>query len=662
MVLTGSAAASLAVAQAQTTAPADPFDDDAFERSLPALEPDLPEPVVPELETPPPELDAELDAPLPSIAAVEAAPAIVVEDTSLPAIRYRVTLTGLREVGLEDRFEDLSALFDKGRRAENSAQITARAAEDAKLAERLLQSEGFYDATATALVGPLPDASGQLPVVISAVAGTRYTLGDISVTGASTGPTVLARSALGLRRGDPIVAAAIESAEARVALSLPEQGFPFAAVGARDILLDETTFTGDYRLAIDPGPRARFGVLRPDGDPVFDAEHLAIFPRFEAGQIYDARRVDDLRQALVATSLFATAAVEPVRTGVINADGTETVDLIVRQVKGPWRTLAGSAGYSTGQGIKLQGSWTHRNLFPPEGALIAEAIVGTQEQGAGVNFRRSNAGLRDRTFQIAGSFARQRFAAFDAETIAVSSSLARVSTPLWQKRWTYSGGVEIIATRETRFEATQAERVRSNYFIGALPLQLGHDRSNSLLDPTRGFRVNLRLSPEVQQRGGSADFDSYVSALVETSGYWSITEPLVLAARARIGAIVGTRRDAIAPSRRLYAGGGGSVRGFGYQALGPRDLNGDPIGGKSLTEFALEARYRFGSFGIVPFIDVGRIGESATPSLSDLRFGAGIGGRYYTNFGPMRIDVATPIGRRPGEPRVALYLSIGQAF
>lgn len=104
------------------------------------------------------------------------------------------------------------------------------------------------------------------------------------------------------------------------------------------------------------------------------------------------------------------------------------------------------------------------------------------------------------------------------------------------------------------------------------------------------------------------------------------------------------------------------MRGFGYQQLGPKDINGDPIGGRSLTEFALEARYRFGNYGIVPFLDGGRVGEGSTPGLRGMRYGVGIGARYYTNFGPFRLDVATPLGRRPGEAKVAVYISIGQAF
>ena len=136
----------------------------------------------------------------------------------------------------------------------------------------------------------------------------------------------------------------------------------------------------------------------------------------------------------------------------------------------------------------------------------------------------------------------------------------------------------------------------------------------------------------------------------------------MLAGGARFGTIQGIDRNDLAPSRRYYAGGGGSVRGFGYQELGPRAPDGRPVGGRSFNEFAVEARYRFGNFGIVPFLDAGQVYEESLPQLSRIRFGAGIGGRFYTNFGPMRLDIATPIARKPGESKVALYISIGQAF
>ncbi|WP_239025851.1 autotransporter assembly complex protein TamA [Sphingomonas paeninsulae] len=458
------------------------------------------------------------------------------------------------------------------------------------------------------------------------------------------------------------MAAAIEGAEAAVSLRLPQQGYPFVVVGPRDILLDDRQPVGDYTLPVDPGPRSSFGTLSTTGKTAFDAHHVAVLSRFKPGELYDNRRVEDLREAMVATGLLSSVAVEPVKTGRTGADGTEIVDLLVLQQAGPSKTLAGSAGYGTGEGFKLQASYTPRNLFPPEGALILDAIAGTQQQGAGVTFRRSNAGKRDKTVQATLRAEHDNFDAYEATTATLSGRISSDSTPIWQKRWTYAYGFELIASKEKRADPARLQD-DGTYFIAALPGQIGYDRSDNILNPTKGFRLLGRISPEFSQRanagGGTA---TYVRAQIDGSAYYPFSDSIVLAGRVRFATITGASSDAIAPSRRLYAGGGGSVRGYGYQELGPRDASNNPLGGRGLTEFAIEARYRFGDYGIVPFFDGGQVTNSSIPSFSNLRYGAGIGGRLYTNFGPLRVDVATPIARRPGESVITLYISIGQAF
>ena len=169
-----------------------------------------------------------------------------------------------------------------------------------------------------------------------------------------------------------------------------------------------------------------------------------------------------------------------------------------------------------------------------------------------------------------------------------------------------------------------------------------------------------RFSPELSLQGGAF---GYSRVQIDGSFYQPVTPKVVVAGRVRLGTIVGASRDQIAPSRRFYAGGGGSVRGYGYQRVGPRDpVFNDPIGGRSLAEFALEARVRFGNWGIVPFLDAGNISTSPLPRLDNLQVGAGVGVRYHTRFGPIRVDVGTPLNPRPGDGRVAVYVSLGQAF
>jgi len=599
--------------------------------------------------------------------------AVAATDTDPPEIRYDTELRGLEEVGLADEFNSLSALKEGGGKAANATQVQARAREDEALAVRLMKSLGYYDATAIGSIVQTPPAGAEggrparLRALVSATSGRLYKLSSIDIQAGPVVPTDLLTRNLPLKVGDPIEAARIQGAEANLNLVLPQQGYPFVKVGERDILLEDQSPnpTGAYTLPVDTGPRSSFGQLTTEGDPVFGLDHLNVFPRFKAGELYDQRLRDDLRDALVATGLFSSVAVEPQRTGRTNPDGTEAVDLLVRQTKGPARTLAGQAGFSTGQGLTLEGSWTHRNLFPPEGALIVNGIAGTQQQGLGATFRRMNAGKRDRTFQLIASATRNNYDAYEALTGTVGARWSYDSTPIWQKKFTYSYGGELIGTSEVAFDpdfdyffGRGAER-RRTYFIAALPGQAMWDQSDSLLNPTKGYRLKINASPETSVRGGVRP---YIRTMIEGTAYYPIGQSLVIAGRARAGSIQGIERDDLAPSRRYYGGGGGSVRGYGFQRLGPFDPNGNPIGGRSLNEFAVEARYRFGNFGIVPFFDAGNSYESSTPRLSDLRYGVGIGGRFYTNFGPFRVDIATPLNPRPGDGKVALYLSIGQAF
>lgn len=641
-------------------APLEPVQD--FNK--PPVQPASPSAVTEQIESfPSPAAEApEFAQPLTPLAEFKVTPVKIegTKDEKVTSIRYATVVEGLDAIGLDDRFKDLSALEDGDGKAVNATMVAARAREDEKLAVRLMQSLGYYDGTAISTIDQNPRNSGNLRATITATPGKLYRLGEVRVDAGPTVPAGLADRELNLNPGDPIQAERVQGAEANVSLRLPQQGYPFVKVGERDILLDEETQLGDYTLPVELGPRSVFGEIVTEGRrPVFETDHLNILRRYKPGQLYDSRAVDDLREALIATSLFSTVGVEPVRTGKPGPDGTEVVDLRVTQNAGRPRTLAGEVGFSTGQGFRAEGSWTHRNFFPPEGALIGSAVLGTQEQGISGTFRRSNAGQRDRTFQIQAAINHSDYAAFESYTGTLGVRWSRDSTPIWQKRWTYFYGAEIVGSNEDQFNFNKGARDRGTWLIAALPTFVGFDTSDNLLNPTRGFRLKANVSPEASVRGAARP---YARIMLEGTYYQPVSSSIVIAGRARAGSIPGIARNDLPPSRRYYAGGGGSVRGFGYQELGPRSPDGRPVGGRSLNEFALEARYRFGNYGIVPFIDAGQVYEGLYPTGKNMRFGAGIGGRLYTNFGPLRVDVATPIGRKPGESKIALYISIGQAF
>lgn len=650
--------------------------DDQFRDALPPLDPNVYAPLPPLDPAAPafppvpgpvedaPLGDPALSEPLPPLSSFSTEPigaqpaASDAEGETVQRVRYTLIVEGMQDTGLEGRFRDLSALDDAEGEAVNGAMIAARTEEDKLLLVRLLRSEGYYDAAVTSTIEQLPGEEGRLRVTLTVAAGSRYNFGTIVIAGPDTDPPGRAREFLPLTTGHPIRAADVEAAEANVLLRLPQEGYPFPELGLRDIVLDPDTHVGDYNLPLNPGPRARFGGFYTQGDLAFDDRHVGVLARFRRGELYDRRKVDDLREAMVSTRLFSTVSAEPVLSLETAEDGLQYVNILVQQDAGPARSLALSAGFSTGEGVRLEGAWEHRNLFPPEGALRIAAIAGTKEQNLSIRFRRNNWGLRDRVLLFQLDAGRRDFAAFQGYTARLYGLVSRESTPIWQKRWTYAYGAELLATNENRTGNAQVS-LSDAYYIGGLIGQIGYDRSNSLLDATRGFRLTARVNPEASLRNGS---NFYIRNLIDGSAYYPVSEQLTIAGRVRFGSIVGTDRDNLAPSRRLYAGGGGSVRGFGFQELGPKDLNNVPLGGRSLFEFSLESRYRFGNYGVVGFIDGGQVYETQYPTFDSMRFGVGIGGRVYTNFGPVRVDLATPIARRAGESWLSVYVSIGQAF
>lgn len=612
-----------------------------------------------------PDLNAALSDPLQPLASDPAAgtpppQAVAVVASEQAAVtgvtRYRFRIEGIDAVAtslLRERFAAISALDQHDGQTANAAQLDRRARQDGELLVGLLRSEGYYDARVSTRIEP-----GTEPVVVlTAEPGVQYHFAEVTVTGLSAtgGHEAALRDAFGVQVGDPADSDRVATAEASLRAQLARQPYPFAAVTPSAITVDRAAHTASLVLAIDPGSERRFGRIVTAGThPVFGPDHIQDIARFVPGQPFEQPGLVDLRRALIQTGLVSTVDVRP-----IEGQAPGTVDVQVTTAPAPPRTIAGEVGYGTGEGARAEVSWTHRNLFPPEGALTLRGVLGTQEQLAGVVFRRNNAGARDRIFTVQAAASNVTRDAYQATSFSLAGTIERQTNIFFQKRWTWSLGGELVASDERDVIASTGQPRRRTYFIAALPNAIGYDGSDDLLNPTRGFRLGARVSPELSLEGSAF---GYARVQLDASAYHSFGG-VVLAGRARLGTIAGAPRDAIAPSRRFYAGGGASVRGYGYQDIGPRDPDNDPIGGRSLAEVAVEARVPlFGNFGLVPFLDAGNIYTQELPDFSGLRLGTGLGLRYYSSFGPIRIDVGTPINPQPGDPRLAVYVSLGQAF
>jgi len=575
--------------------------------------------------------------------------------------QYAITISGLERIGnaeaLVKAFEKQSALYEGRRDTANAAQIQRRSESDSELLAELLRSQGYYDA----IVEPAVEPEGQiLRVTLAADSGQQYRFRTVELPGLEVaGPDAEAlRRSFSVKPGDPVIAEDVIAADLALKVALGEEGFALAELGEQQIVVDHQTHLASLVLPVQPGPVAHFGTIRVSGRPPFSARHIADMARFKTGDRFERDKVDDLRRALIATGLVASADVN-----VVPVPDHGTVDLDVNLMPAPRHTIAGELGYGTGEGIKLEGSWQDRNFVNPEGALTLRGIGGTREQLAGVEFRRNNFGRRDRIFDLQLSASHTRFDAYEAKTIRLLASLERQSNIIWRKRWTWGVATELLATDERGVFNDPLVKETKTFLITALPASVGYDGTDDLLDPTRGFRASFHLSPEISAKSGSF---AYARGQVDASAYYPVNSRTVLAGRVRFGSILGADASSIAPSRRFYSGGGGSVRGYGYQRVGPRDFENDPVGGKTLTEFSLEARFRLnafgGNFGLVPFFDGGSLTNKVTPDFNRWQFGAGLGVRYYSSFGPIRIDVGTPINPREGDGRIAVAVSLGQAF
>ena len=270
-------------------------------------------------------------------------------------------------------------------------------------------------------------------------------------------------AAFGIKAGDAVVAQQVIDAGVALQVALGERGFATAKVGEQDIVVDHEVQTARLVLPVTPGPIARFGQISVTGEPPFSSRHVQRIARFKPGDRYEQSEVADLRRALIATGLISS-----VELNQVPRDEGQVIDLAVKLEPAPMRTIAGEVGYGTGEGIRAEASWQHRNMFNPEGALTLRGVIGTQEQLGAVIFRRNNWLRRDQVLNAQALASHVDRDAYEAKTLSLSGGFERQSNFIWQKKWTWSLGAELVATDERDTIEATGEPRRRTFFIGAL--------------------------------------------------------------------------------------------------------------------------------------------------------------------------------------------------
>ena len=450
-------------------------------------------------------------------------------------------------------------------------------------------------------------------------------------------------TAITLGSGVAYKATDILNAEQDGLAALHEAGWPDAVGLERSITVDHATREVAVSLNFAPGIFSRTGEIALVSEG-WNPQFIQGLSPLEAGQPLRRSRLNEYR-----SRLNALEGVSGTRLTLETPDerGVRSVGITLEPA--PRNAIEVALSYSTSEGGGATASWDRRNLLGEDQSLTVEAQLQTLTQGVSGSLAFPHWRRYGQTLRLNAGVISEETDAFDQQEISLGFNLNRALRTHLQ----YAIGSEVDFSR-----VTNTQGVTDTISVEA-GLGLTLDRRDDPLEPTEGFRARAELVPTMSF--GDTD-GQYIRIETGGSAYWQVTDSWVLAARTRLGSLVGASLGDIPADHRFYSGGGGSVRGFDYQSLGPL-ADGLPSGGLSVAEAGLEMRWRDTSrWGGVVFIEAGAAGEDTVPTVEDVRAAIGIGARYYLDFAPVRIDLATPLDRRDGESAVHLYFSIGQAF
>jgi translocation and assembly module TamA len=514
-----------------------------------------------------------------------------------------------------------------------------------------LRSEGYYGATVTP---EARDEPAEARIVIAA--GPRFSFDAPQIGYAGERPDPQADFAVGqaiaaINAGAPARTEVVLTAEAAALTALQNAGYADAAIGPRRVVVDHATRRVSAEFSFDAGARARLGAVRAEPADLFRPSYIARLRNWDDGDIYTPEALSRLRRDLSSTGAVSLAAT---RLGPVNPDGTRDVIIDVE----PARRNAYEVGvaYSTTEGVGIEAEWTRRNFTRRADSLTVGVTLAQLQQGVSANWARPHAFRLGHTLNIGIGAEHEDIEAYTRQGVALYASVD--ASPRLKLGTSY--GLRLSADQ---FDETSGSIRNAVVLSGFAAVR--NDTTDQRLDARDGSIVELRVEPSVSTGDESLGF---VRGIADGRVYESFGESnrLTLAARMRAGwleAVSGDPND-VPPNQRFYAGGGGSVRGYEYNSIYPRerDLLGLTPGGQGLLEGSAEVRYRFNErWGAVAFVDGGNAFDDWSDA-GDLRWGVGAGVRYDVGFAPLRLDVAVPLDPEEAGADYAVYISLGQAF
>jgi translocation and assembly module TamA len=590
------------------------------------------------------------------VLAVAAAAAICVVAIGEPALaaQPRAQIEGQLDSALRARI--VTAIGEADRPINNRFEARRRARDAAEAAMAVLRSEGYYASEVTPEVG-----EGDTPTPrISITTGPRFELAAPKLEWVGDPPAsadqAKAASRIDLTVGAPGRAADVVAAEGRIVAALQQAGYADAKADRRQVVVDHATRTVQPTYRIAAGPLVRLGGIELTSKGRTNPLWVKGLAPWKSGQIYDPEMVAELERRLRDPGTYDQVTVSLAPADKTTADGLRPV--VVSLAERKRRQLEVGASYATVEGFGADVRWTRFNTLGRADTLALFARASNVDSRVGVTLSLPHWGRPAQTLSFDGEVYHQNTPAFDQTGVTTRADV--------QRRYGKTSYISVGTSAD--FSRTNELRIGTLTPLGreiatfALHGTGYLDRSDDPLDPRRGWRLFAVGEPTLLVGNGTLP---YLRLQVQGTGYVPLGRDArtVLAGRVRVGTILdGTVQD-IPASQRFYAGGGGSVRGFGFQDVGPKLADNTPAGGLSLFESSFEIRHRLTQrWGVVAFVDAGSVGFDRSPDLSDLSVGAGLGVRYNLGFGPIRVDVATPVANRNGAAAFQIYVSIGQSF
>ena len=567
---------------------------------------------------------------------------------------YETRITGVEDDFKKELLPLTTAVEQKDTPPPTLYLLQKRLDADSEVIKKALHAKGFYDAQVVATVN-----TEKTPyiAIFTITKGAAYILKSIRVVedpeSITSGAVLPSPDILDLGVGGAVNYENIQDAIAQVRSKV------YAANCLRNVKVqvhlrvDTTNKTAEAIYRVWAGREAKFGELSIEGLETVKSSYVDRKVPWEAGECFKPKKVEELQVKLLQTSLFSKSDIKVAENP--NDAGLYPVTLTLKERA--QRTIKAGIGFATEEGFDFKPSWEHRNFFGEGEKLTIESTLSTFLQSLKGTLERPDFLQIDQTLTLESEISQSETDAFNATSLGVSAQLSR---PLGDH---LTGGLGIAYALKT-VDDKETGNSEETFSLVSFPGYLEHSTRDSALDPSKGHVLRVDVEPFFETLNSG---DMFLKSKGTAKFYYrhkNIPLKPTWAVRATLGSIIGSGTGDLPADERFYSGGGGSVRGYGYQLLGPLS-DGSPDGGRSLVEFSGELRLRATeSIGVVPFMDAGNVYNEPYPEFDgDLFYAAGLGLRYYTGFGPFRFDVAFPLDKRDGvDDTFQIYLSFGQSF